>query len=47
MTKDEELEWLRKENAALREEVGQMAALREELAKVKEQLQALRVGIPL
>jgi transposase len=42
MTKDEELEWLRKENAALREEVGHMAALREELAKVKEQLQALR-----
>jgi transposase len=42
MTKDEELEWLRKENAALREEVGQIATLREELAKVKEHLQALQ-----
>lgn len=42
MTKDEELEWLRKENAVLREEVKQVEVLREELAKMKKQLQALQ-----
>jgi transposase len=39
MTKDEELQWLRKENAALHEE---NATLHEELAQVKEVLQILQ-----